>query len=256
MPGRRLERLVERQHPTVERGRRVPLQQRARGHEEEGGVDAPQEHADERHDLRLGARGTTPRSHPTRSSPARRSAVAPTRSPTTASSSPVSTRPTPKTVCSNANIASVPPSTSRTYERLEHAERRPEQVHAAGDGERPTQAAGAREPVTRRRGARARSTWRARPSARRGTGSIRMRNATSAPTRNVAASAKNAPSRPQRALTAAAASGPTTMARSCAPPSSALAVTSWSSGTSRGGMASSDAVAMRLDQPERQRRAR
>ncbi len=72
---------------------------------------------------------------------------------------------------------------------------------------------------------------------------MRMRSATSAPTRKVAASARNAPSRPQRAFTAAAASGPTTMATSWAPPRSAFAVTNWSSGTRRGGMASSDAVA-------------
>ena len=43
--GPRLDRLVERQDPTVERHRRVALQQRLGGHVEERHVDAPEEHA-------------------------------------------------------------------------------------------------------------------------------------------------------------------------------------------------------------------
>ena len=192
----------------MEPRRRVALQQGAGGHVEERGVDSPQEHADERDDLRLGAevqRGGRTR---TRSSRWRRSAAWRSRSPTTASDSPVSTSPMPNTVWSSAKVSSDAPEHVADVQRLEHAEHRPQRVDAA----RPPPASSAALRTRRASENPSRSSRHvdvACSSGSRGTGSTRIRSATSAPTRKVAASAMNAPSRPHRALTSAAAIGPT-----------------------------------------------
>ena len=123
---------------------------RAGGHVEERGVDPPQEHADERDDLRLGAEVQRGRRTRTRSSRSRRTAGLAIRSPTTASDSPVSTSPMPNTVWSSAKVASVRAEHVAHVQRLEHAEHGPQRVDAAGHRQRPPQALGPsreREPV-------------------------------------------------------------------------------------------------------------